>query len=112
MSDHKPVVIRLEMKSNLKTKKKEKRKPRIKWENLKEPENKVKYKQKVTELLAESNFPANYENQESTGWDEIARIVTTAAEDVCGLTEKRWKTLGWSAKMNSYWRKETELQMQ
>ena len=90
LSDHKPKVMRLEMEKKLQMKKRVKRKPRIKWERLRDPEVKRRYQEKIEEILEEreADEDANAE-LENTGWKEITEIVMPAAEEICGIQEKK-----------------------
>ena len=93
LSDHKPKVMLLETKVKLKKKKKEKKQPRIKWEMLRNPEHKQRYKEKVQEILEEREIE-NYDNannaaNQTTEWNDIVNIVNKAALEVCGEVEKK-----------------------
>ena len=89
LSDHKPKLLRIELDCKLKKLKKEKRQPRIKWENLRDPENKRKYREKIDELLEANEDNTMNNNSNTTNWNEITDIVTAAAKEVCGVTEKK-----------------------
>ena len=87
LSDHKPVVLKIELKNKLKKRKREKKTPRIKWECLKDPEKKITFRNKINEILEERQD--RVQNNNSTQWDEISEVVMKAAKEVCGLMEKR-----------------------
>ena len=90
ISDHKPKLLKIEINNKLKKRKREKKAPRIKWENLKNPEKKIQYRQKINEILEANNDEEDDQNEnETTEWDEISKVVMEAAKEVCGLMEKR-----------------------
>ena len=92
LSDHKPKKLKLEMKVEKKRyKNKPKKRPKIIWEKLRDPETARIYREKVQEIIENrDNGDNNDQNNENTvtNWDEIAEIVTTAAKEVCGVQEK------------------------
>ena len=91
LSDHKPKMMKLEMEKKLQKKKRVKKKPRIKWEKLKDPEVKRNYKLRVEELLEERENNEEIANAEddNTRWKEISETVVKAAEETCGIQEKK-----------------------
>ena len=86
ISDHKPKKIKI--KTNFKkwrTGERDKKKvPRIKWEMLNNEETELRYRQKVTEIMASKEL----NDGDRTQYDKIAEAVTTAAKEVCGIQEK------------------------
>ena len=89
LSDHKPKIMRLEMNRKLKKKKKIKRPPRIKWEKLKNPEIKQRYREKIAEIRQESEDQEEVAEDNRTRWKEITETVNKAAVEVCGVLEKK-----------------------
>ena len=86
ISDHKPKKLVLEIKKwHWKTQVKKKI-PKIRWEKLKETETALLYRQKINELT--ENMERN-EMAETTKYREIMEIVTKAAKEVCGESERR-----------------------
>ena len=85
LSDHKPKKIKIKCKiKKWRNGENKKRIPKIKWEMLKNPEIQERYRERVTELLADHE-----ENDEdTTNWNAIAEVVNTAAKEVCGVQEK------------------------
>ena len=91
LSDHLPkkltVQITVDKKFNRPRKKPP---PRIVWEKLRQDNIASNYKQKVQELLAADNDAGGEEEEaETTEWDKIARVVTEAARETCGIEEKK-----------------------
>ena len=88
LSDHKPKRIKLEItKKRVYHDPKRKKTPRVLWERLRQEEVATNYRAKVAELLEGADEEAGEE--EKSGWDEITRIVTTAADEVCGRETKQ-----------------------
>ena len=91
ISDHRPKILKIETVNKMKKRKKVKKQPRIKFENLKNPEKKISYRNRVREILEEREANGNPDQDEGlqkTNWNEITDIVTEAAKDVCGIAEK------------------------
>ena len=95
LSDHKPKLLILETNQKMKKMKRVKKVPRIKFEVLKEDqEKKLQFRQKVNEILQERDEDPDANNEEielenSTNWNELADIVNKAAVEVCGVVEKK-----------------------
>ena len=90
LSDHKPKKIKIETQIKKKswTRQKPKKRPRIVWEKLRNDQTATTYKQRVDELLAEEAELEIHAADDTGDWDLIAKTVTKAAEEVCGVEEK------------------------
>ena len=85
ISDHKPKKLRIEMKVQKKCyKSKPKKRPKIMWEKLRDPEISRSYQEKVNEILEERENA----DQDTTDWKDITDVVTKAAMEVCGVEDK------------------------
>ena len=86
ISDHKPK--KLKIKTNLKKwrtgETNKKKAPRIKWEMLNNEETEIRYRQKVTENMANQDW----QDEDRTQYNKITEVVTSAAKEVCGVQEK------------------------
>ena len=90
LSDHKPKKITIELN---KPKKKKifvrQKSKRINWEKLRDEETATRYRDRVELLIEEKERNDNNLQENGTGWSEITEVVTKAAEDICGIQEKK-----------------------
>ena len=90
LSDHKPKKIKIEMKEEKKIRRnKPKKRPRILWEKLRNNDTAMTYRGRINELLEEGEEMETGLGGELGNWNKIAKILTQAAEDTCGLEEKQ-----------------------
>jgi exonuclease III len=80
-SDHKPMKISVKVKNNGQWRGHEGRKPQINWEKLRERHHREAFEE-LTQTSYEERRQEFQEN--STNWDVITDILTTAVETVCG----------------------------
>ena len=57
------------------------------------PEYAERYRAKVEEKIEEQDIEGQNQTDQ-VGWDNIAEVVTEAAKEVCGTTEKKKKNPG------------------
>ena len=86
LSDHKPKRIDIEIKQWHWPTEIRKKVPKIRWERLRDPETERLFKARVEEILEGNDVE---EREIGTGWNEIIGATTTAAQDVCGIQERR-----------------------
>ena len=91
ISDHKPKKLVLNLVNRRKSCQKKKPKiPRISWEKLRQENIAIEYRNKVSELWQEAEEEQiEAENKGCTIFDHITKIVTKAAETVCGTEERQ-----------------------
>ena len=88
ISDHKPKKLRIEVKKNrVWQRKMTKRIPRVRWEKLREEETLVRYREKIAEIV--DAIPEDGTIAGKTKWNEMVEITNKAAEEACGVEEKR-----------------------
>ena len=63
--------------------------PGINFEKLRDPDNTVRYRDRVELKLEERDRTGPRRQDDLTEWNEIAEIVTSAAEEICGIQEKK-----------------------
>ena len=91
LSDHKPKKVKIQLVSKFAFRRRKPKKiPRIRWERLKNDDIARSYREKVEELLQEleGDDPENGP-LENTNWESIAEVVNKAAEEVCGIEERK-----------------------
>ena len=90
LSDHKPKKIKIEMKQEEKRTRRQrpKKRPRILWEKLRDEETAANYRARVNQILIEEEEMDRNIQGENGDWNKIAKTLTQAAEETCGLEEK------------------------
>ena len=90
ISDHRPKRMKLEMKKKkIVRRQRPKKRPRVLWEKLRDENTANNYREKINELLQEGAEIEFNDDGDTSEWNKISQIVTKAAEDVCGLEEKK-----------------------
>ena len=92
LSDHRPVKLKLELiepKKRYHSDRETQRIPRINFEKLRDPDTAIRYKDRVELKMEERDRNEPRRQDDLTEWNEIASIVTSAAEEICGRQEKQ-----------------------
>ena len=81
-------MLKLELKEPKRYKKQEKKSPQILWEKLKIPEHAESYRLKVEDKI-ENRDIEGLKQRYGVGWIDLTEVVTEAAKEMCGKTEKK-----------------------
>ena len=88
LSDHKPKRLKVNKIHKPKIHRQHTKKiPRVQWEKLRVEEHALTYRQKVEEKI--ETYETEERQTEGVGYDKISKIVTEAALETCGTTERK-----------------------